>query len=53
MVMETPGVGGGGGGRGDTPLYKPYRYVRPQRVGFLHRFDLNLGIDFAHFGLES
>ena len=30
----TPGGGGG------TPLYKPYRYVPPQRVGFLCRFSL-------------
>ena len=27
----TEGWGGGGGG-GGTPLYKPYRYVPPQRV---------------------
>ena len=26
------GVGGGGGG--GTPIYKPYRYVPPQRVSF-------------------
>ena len=44
---------GGSGGWGDTSLYKPYRYVRPQMEGFLRGFDLNLGIDFAHFGLES
>ena len=25
----------------------------PQRVWFLHRFCLKMGIDFAHFGLES
>ena len=25
----------------------------PQRVGFLCRFGLKTGIDFAHFGLES
>ena len=25
----------------------------PQRVGFLGRFGLKTGIDFAHFGLES
>ena len=31
--------GGGGGGRG-TPLYKPYRYVPPHRVGSLRRFGL-------------
>ena len=24
----------------------------PQRVWFLHRFGLKMGIDFAHFGLE-
>ena len=36
-----------------TPLYKPYRYVPPHRVGFLRRFGLKTGIDFAHFGLES
>ena len=39
--------------RGGTPFYKPYRYVLPQRVGFLRRFGLKTGIDFAHFGLES
>ena len=38
---------------GGTPLYKPYRYVPPQRVGFLRRFDLKTGIDFPHFGPES
>ena len=32
-------------GGGGTPLYKPYRYVLPHRVG--------TGIHFAHFGLES
>ena len=35
------------------PLYKPYRYVLPQRVGVLRRFGLKTSIDFAHFGLES
>ena len=43
---------GGGGGGGVTPLYKPCRYVPPQRVGFLHLCGLKTGIDFAHFGLE-
>ena len=38
---------------GGTHLYKPYRYVPPKRVGFLHRFGLKIGLDFAHFGLES
>ena len=36
-----------------TPLYKQYRYVPPHRVGFLRRFGLKTGINFAHFGLES
>ena len=40
------------GGEG-TPLYKPYRYVPPHRVGFLRRFGLKTGIHFAHFRLES
>ena len=40
-------------GEGVTPLYKPYRYVPPHRVGFLHRFVQITGIHFAHFGLES
>ena len=38
---------------GGTPLYKPYRYVLPQRVGFLRRLGLKTSIDVAHFGLES
>ena len=33
--------------------YKPYRYVPPQRVWFVHRFGLKTGIDLAHLGLES
>ena len=32
---------------------KPFRFVPPQRVGFLRRFDPKTGMDFAHFGLES
>ena len=35
-----------------TPLYKPYRYVLPQRVWFLHCYRLKMGIESAHFGLE-
>ena len=35
-----------------APSYKPYWYVPPQRLGFLRRFGLKTGIDFAHFGLE-
>ena len=38
---------------GGTPLYKPYRYVPPQRVGVLHHFGLKTGIHFAYLGLES
>ena len=53
---ENSGVGrlpGEAGGGGSTPLYKPYRYVPPQRVGFLCLFGLKTGIHFAPFGLES
>ena len=42
-----------GGGEGGTPLYKLYRYVPTHRAGFLPRFGLKTGIQFAHFGLES
>ena len=38
---------------GGTPLYEPYKYVPPQRVGVLRLFSLKTGIHFAHFGLES
>ena len=38
---------------GSTPLYRPYRYVPPQRVKFLRRFDVKTAKEFAHFGLES
>ena len=41
-----------GGGVG-TPIYKPQRYVPPQRVGFLRCFGRKTGQHFAHFGLES
>ena len=33
---------------GGSPLYKPYRYVLPQRVGGLRGFGLKTSIDFAH-----
>ena len=36
-----------------SPLNKPYRYVPPHRVGFLRRFGLKTGINFAQLGLES
>ena len=38
---------------GGTRIYKPFRYMSPQRVGFLRRFGRKTGIEFAHFGLES
>ena len=37
------GVGGGGGGKGNQ-LYKPYRYVPPQRVWYLGLIGLKTGI---------
>ena len=45
-MLKTPGGEA-------TPLYKPYRYVWPQRIEFLRHFGLKTGIDFSHFGLES
>ena len=33
------------GGGGGIPLHKPYRYVLPQRIGFLGLFGLRMGID--------
>ena len=34
-----------GRGRGEgNPLYKPYRYVPPQRVGLFSPFDLITGV---------
>ena len=55
MELRRWGGGGGGGGGGGegTPLYNPYKYVPPQRLGILQRFGLKTGIDFAYFGLES
>ena len=44
-LIESPG--------GGTSLYKPYRYVPPQRVGFGGLFGLKTVIHFANFGLES
>ena len=40
-------------GRRGTPLYLPYRYVRPQKLWFLRRFDLKTGMEIAYFGLSS
>ena len=39
--------------QGDSPLNKPFKYVPPQRVGFLRLFGLKTGIDFARCGLAS
>ena len=36
-------------GPGGTPLFKLYRYVPPHQVGFLRRFGLKMGINFAVF----
>ena len=38
--------------QGGIPLYEVYRYVPPQRVWFLSRFGLKMGIHFKHFGLK-
>ena len=43
----------GGGGEGVLPYISHIGYVPPQRVGFLRRFCLKTGIDFARFGVES
>ena len=43
-------------GQSERAYYLSYfinRYVPPQRVWFLHGFGLKMGIDFAHFSLES
>ena len=45
-ILYSPGGGG-------TPLYKPYRFVPPHRLGFLRRFGLKMGLHFTQFGLES
>ena len=34
-------------------IFVPCRHVPPQSVGFLRRFGMKMGIDFAHYGLES
>ena len=51
VAVPTTGVESWVGGGGGTLLFKPYRYVLCQRVSFLCIFDLEAGIDFAHFGL--
>ena len=47
-IVSTRGGGGGG-----ASLYKPYRYIPPQRVWILGLFGLKMGIHFAPFGLQS
>ena len=42
-LVATKLARGGGGG------VLPYRYVPPQKVGFLRRFGLKTGIDFCLF----
>ena len=44
-VLGSPHARGGGG---STPLYKPYRYVPPHRVGFLRRVGLKTDVHFSH-----
>ena len=39
-MLRIPGGGG-------TPLYKLYRYVLANQVGFLHSFGLKTGIHFV------
>ena len=34
------------------PLYKPYRYLPPQRIRSYGCFGLKTGFDFAHFAVE-
>ena len=51
QVSEVSGFHPKEGGGGKS-LFKPYRYVLPHRVGFLHCFSLKTGIHFAHFGRE-
>ena len=41
------------GGGGGTPLYKPYRYMPPHRVGFLSCFGLKTGIHFLGTGFQG
>ena len=41
------------GGGGGTPVYKPYRYMPPHRVGFLSCFGLKTGIHFLGTGFQG
>ena len=51
MGLNNPG--GGGGGDGGLPYISHIGVCCPKEYGFLRRFGLKTGIDFAHFGLES
>ena len=42
-------ISGGGRGGGGSPLYKPYRYVPPQRVRFMDLFGLKNGYKLCPF----
>ena len=50
VARDTFEMAPGGGG---IPLYRLFKYVPPQKVGFLRCVGLKTGIHFAHFGLES
>ena len=51
-VLDCTSVCPGGGG-GYSLILAIKICATPHRVGFLSRFGLKTGIDFAHFGLES
>ena len=44
MALSDLGRGVCGGGGEGTPLYKPHRYVPPQRVGLFNPFDPITGV---------
>ena len=46
-------IASGGGGRGFTPLYKPYSVCAVLKGRVLALFWSEIGRDFAHFGVES
>ena len=43
-IVALSDLGRGRGGGEGTPLYKPYRYVPPQRVGLFSPFNLITGM---------
>ena len=50
---DSGGWGGGGEGGFILPYISDVGMCGPKREEFLYRFDRNLGLDFAHFGLKS